>query len=521
MQDFIIGAYFTSLTILFVFGSSGFVMIYYYMKHRGRKPAGAGELKNFPVVTIQLPLYNEYYVIERVIDATCGIEYPKDKLEIQVLDDSTDETVGIVAARVAHFRSLGFDIKHVRRTNRNGYKAGALKEGLVTARGEFVAIFDADFVPKSRFLMDTLPYFFTDEKIGLVQTRWEHLNSDYSFLTRVQAMALDGHFVIEQNVRNKAGFFINFNGTGGIWRKSCIYDAGNWESDTLTEDLDLSYRAQLKGWKFKFLNDVTSPAELPSEINALKSQQFRWTKGAIETARKILPRVWRSSLPLEKKIHATFHLSNNIVFPFILAAAILNVPLIFIKHQGGYENYFSVMSVFAFAFIGSFLFYLYSQKDVYHDWQRRMLLFPLFMAGSMGFAVNNTKAVIEGLLKKKSEFVRTPKYSVVNRKDSWLDKKYVFKKFDYTVIIECILALYCIFGVAASIYYLELAAVPFQMLFSMGFGIVAWLSIKHAWLARRPSAADEPVPAPVLFEPIPVAIPVVAEEVLPEPVLVD
>ncbi len=489
MQDVIIGTYFMSLTILFIFGSSGFVMIYYYMKHRKQIQEVPAELGSYPLVTIQLPLYNEFYVIERLIDATCLMEYPQDRFEIQVLDDSTDETVDVVSARVAHYRSLGFDIKHVRRTNRSGYKAGALKEGLVTARGEFIAVFDADFVPKPDFLVDTLPYFFANQAIGLVQTRWEHLNSDYSFLTRVQAMALDGHFVIEQNVRNKAGFFINFNGTGGIWRKTCILDAGNWESDTLTEDLDLSYRAQLKGWKFKFLNDVTSPAELPSEINALKSQQFRWTKGAIETARKILPRVWKSDLPLEKKIHATFHLTNNIVFPFIMLAGILNVPLIFIKHQGGYENYFTVMSVFVFAFIGSFLFYLYSQKDVYHDWQRRMLLFPLFMAGSMGFAVNNTKAVMEGLFKKKSEFVRTPKYSVVDKNDNWTDKKYALMKFDYTVLLEIALAIYCLFGVAASIYYLELAAVPFQLLFSLGFGFVAWLSIKHAWLARKLNAS--------------------------------
>ncbi len=491
MQDYIIGAYFISLTILFLFGSSGFVMIYYYMKHRNTKLKSAQELTTFPEVTIQLPLYNEYYVIERLIDAVTKMDYPKEKMEIQMLDDSTDETIEIVAARVVMYRDQGFDIKHVRRSSRTGYKAGALKEGLTIAKGEFIAVFDADFVPNPDFLKKTLPYFYQDEQIGLVQTRWEHLNSDYSFLTRVQAMALDGHFVIEQNVRNKAGFFINFNGTGGIWRKSCIYDAGNWESDTLTEDLDLSYRAQLKGWKFKFLNDVTSPAELPSEINALKSQQFRWTKGAIETARKILPRVWKAKLPLEKKIHATFHLTNNIVFPFILVAGILNVPLIFIKHQGGFETYFTIMSVFVFAFIGSFLFYLYSQKDVYDDWQKRMLLFPLFMAGSMGFAVNNTKAVLEGLFKKKSEFVRTPKYSVIDKKDNWIDKKYALMKFDYTVVIELLLALYCLFGVAASIYYLELAAVPFQLLFSMGFGLVAWLSIRHAWSARKIAAAKK------------------------------
>ncbi|HMD14707.1 MAG TPA: cellulose synthase family protein [Bacteroidota bacterium] len=498
MQNFIIWSYFISLSILFLFGSSGFVMIYYYIKHRDKKTPTAGVLPEFPVVTLQLPVYNEYYVVERLIKACCDVDYPKEKMEIQVLDDSTDETVDIIAALVAQKQDEGFDIKHVRRSSRNGYKAGALKEGLVTCRGEFVGIFDADFIPKKDFLMQTLPYFYQDKKIGLVQTRWEHLNSEYSFLTRAQAMALDGHLVIEQNVRNKAGFFINFNGTGGIWRKECILDAGNWEADTLTEDLDLSYRAQLRGWRFQFLKDVTSPAELPSEINALKSQQFRWTKGAIETAIKILPRVWKSSLPMEKKIHATFHLSNNIVFPFILVAGILNVPLIFIKHQGGYETYFAIMAVFVFAFIGSFLFYLYSQKDVYHDWQRRMLLFPLFMAGNMGFAVNNTKAVFEGLFKKKSEFVRTPKYSVVDKKDNWLDKKYVLMNVNGTVVIELVLALYCSFGVAASIYYLELAAVPFQLLFSVGFGLVAWLSLRHAWMARRIAIAQRKIRANLL-----------------------
>ncbi|MDI6779939.1 MAG: glycosyltransferase family 2 protein [Bacteroidota bacterium] len=474
-----------SLTLLFFFGSSGFVMIYYYLKHRKKDEEKLPELKEFPVVTIQLPLYNEQYVAERVIEATCNIAYLPENLEIQVLDDSTDETVQVVTEVVERYKAKGFDIKHIHRTNRQGYKAGALKEGLTTARGEFVAIFDADFIPKPDFLLKTLPYFLNDKKIGMVQTRWEHLNSDYSLLTRTQAMALDGHFVIEQNVRNKTGFFINFNGTGGIWRKECIFDAGNWEADTLTEDLDLSYRAQLKGWKFKFLNHVTSPAELPSEINALKSQQFRWTKGAVETARKILPRVWKSNLPVGKKIHSTFHLSSNIVFPFIMLAGILNVPLIFIKHQGGYENFFTVMAVFVFAFVGSFLFYLYSQKDIYPDWQRRIFLFPLFMACSMGFAVNNTKAVFEGLLKKKSEFVRTPKYKIVDKSQSWIGKNYTPVKVSFTVIIEALLAAYCFFGVASSIYFLEIAAVPFQLLFSMGYGLVAFLSLKHAWLGRK------------------------------------
>jgi cellulose synthase/poly-beta-1,6-N-acetylglucosamine synthase-like glycosyltransferase len=482
--DLVLYLYFFSLLILFTFGAHGFVMVYHYLKTRG-KDAALPPMDSMPVVTVQLPVYNEYYVVDRLIEAVCAIEYPKDKLEIQVLDDSTDETVQVVAKTVQHFQELGYDIKHVHRANRQGYKAGALKNGLETARGDFVAIFDADFVPNTTFLLSTLPYFLQDEKLALVQTRWEHLNSDYSLLTRTQAMALDAHFVMEQGVRNKIGFFINFNGTGGIWRKSAIIDAGNWHSDTLTEDLDLSYRAQLRGWRFKYLNDVTSPAELPAEVNALKSQQFRWTKGAIETARKILPDVWRSKIPLRVKIHSTFHLTNNLAFPFILLAGILNVPLIFIKQQRGHDLYFAMMSVFVLAFIGSFLFYMFSQKAVYADWRRRLLLFPLFMAGSMGFAVNNSRAVFEGLIRKRSEFVRTPKYKIEGIKGSWLEKKYVPLKLNWVVFVEIALALYCLFGVVSSLYYLEIAAVPFQLLYFLGFSFVSALSIKHAIEARK------------------------------------
>jgi len=485
MEEFILIAYIVSLTVLFVFGSHGFIMIYYYIKYRARRHAPVRPMAVYPVVTVQLPVFNELYVVGRLIDASCGIVYPKDKLEIQVLDDSTDQTTEIVRSSIERYRRLGFDIKHVRRGTREGFKAGALREGLRTARGEYIAIFDADFVPRQDFLLKTIPHFVQDEKVGMVQTRWEHLNSEYSLLTRTQAMALDGHFVIEQSVRNKVGFFINFNGTAGVWRKTCIEDAGNWQSDTLTEDLDLSYRAQLRGWKFRYLNDVTSPAELPSEINALKSQQFRWTKGAIETARKILPVVWRSHLPVKLKIHATFHLTNNLVFPFIVLAGILNVPLVFIKHTGLYDTYFTFMSVFVFAFIGSFLFYLFSQRDVYSDWRRRIFLFPVFMAGSMGFAVNNSRAVLEGLLKKKSEFVRTPKYSIQGKQDSWKDKKYVPMKMSPTVMIELILAVYCLFGVVSSLYFLEIAAVPFQLLFCLGFTFVSVMSLKHARVARH------------------------------------
>lgn len=483
--DFVMYLYFLSLLILFAFGAHGFVMVFHYMKQRGHENIHPPFVQT-PIVTIQLPLFNELYVANRLIDAVCALEYPKDKLEIQVLDDSTDETNELVRKAVARYQSLGYDIKHIHRTDRSGYKAGALKHGLETARGEFVAIFDADFVPNKDFLKKTIPYFFLDQKIGVVQTRWEHINREYSMLTRTQALALDGHFVVEQDVRNKAGYFIQFNGTGGVWRKSTIIDAGNWQSDTLTEDLDLSYRAQLRGWKFKYLADVTSPAELPAEVNALKSQQFRWTKGAIETARKILPEVWKADIPLRVKIHSSFHLVNNIVFPFIILAGILNVPLVFIKQRGGHEVYFAMMSVFIIAFIGSFLFYLISQKSVYPDWRRRIMLFPLFMAGSMGFAVNNSRAVFEGLFKRKTEFVRTPKYAILDKNDTWMKNRYTTKKkFDWVMAVEILLAIYCFFGVISSLYYLEIAAIPFQLLYFLGFSFVSCLSIRHAYESRK------------------------------------
>ncbi len=483
-DEVILFAYIFSMMILLFFGSHGFVMMYYHYKFRMTHPRAKNEYDE-DIVTIQLPMYNELYVVERLINAVCEIEYPKDKLEIQVLDDSTDETVDIVARLVKQKQDEGFDIKHIRRPNRAGFKAGALKEGLNNAKGKYVAIFDADFIPKSDFLINTLKYF-TNDKVGLVQTRWEHLNEDYSILTKIQALALDGHFVIEQTVRNKAGFFINFNGTGGVWRKECIEDAGNWHADTLTEDLDLSYRAQLKGWKFVYLRDFTTPAELPLEINALKTQQFRWTKGYIETAKKIVPLVWRSKISLKLKFHSTFHLTNNIVFPFILLVAILNVPLIFIKNAGPYWNFFNFMAIFIIAFIGSFLFYTYSQKDVYPDWRKKIALFPLFMAGSMGLAINNTRAVIEGLMSRKSEFVRTPKFKVVDKKDDASKNIYTKKtKIPASTFVEMLMALYTLIGVVASIYFMEIASLPFQLMFFFGFASVSVLSLRESILKKR------------------------------------
>ncbi len=480
MEDFLLIVYFISLTILFGFGIHGLVLLYYYKKTLNVQAPEINFAGEYPTVTIQLPMYNEMYVIERLIDAVCEIEYPKDRLQIQVLDDSTDETTIIASKLVDKYKAQGFDIVYLHRTNRDGYKAGALKEGLKQAKGEYVAIFDADFVPHKDFLMKTIPYF-TNKDVGMVQTRWEHLNEEYSFITRAAALALDGHFVIEQQVRNKAGFFINFNGTAGIWRKETIFDAGNWQADTLTEDLDLSYRAQLKGWKFVFLNDVTSPAELPADINALKTQQFRWTKGAVETAKKILPLVLKSNLPLKIKLESFVHLTSNIVFPFIIIVAMLNIPLVIIKNTvGGYDNYYTLMSVFVLASISTFLFYMFAQRAIHLDWRKRLLLFPVFLAGSMGFAVNNSKAVFEALINKKSGFARTPKYKIETGKDKWLNKKYVQKKINWTVFVELLLTLYYVLGIGISVYYLEIAAIPFQLLFLLGFGTVGLMSLKHS-----------------------------------------
>lgn len=485
-DEIVLFSYIISLSIILVFGSHGFVMMFYHHKYRNNIPKPK-EFDTEDIVTIQLPMYNEMYVVERLIDSICEIDYPKDKLEIQVLDDSTDETVDVVAKLVKAKQDLGFDIQHVRRSNREGFKAGALKEGMKSAKGKYIAIFDADFIPKKDFLRKTLRYF-TSDKIGLVQTRWEHLNEDYSILTKIQALALNGHFVIEQTVRNKAGFFIQFNGTGGVWLKECIEDAGNWNADTLTEDLDLSYRAQLRGWKFVYLRDFTTPAELPAEMNALKAQQFRWTKGAIETSKKLLPLVWKGKIPLRVKLQATFNLTNNLVFPFTLLAGILNVPLIFIKNAGPYWNFFNFMAIFIVAFISTFLFYLYAQKDVHPDWRKKIALFPLFMAGSMGFTLNNTRAVVEGLMSRKSEFVRTPKFKVEKKSDQLSSEKnkYLAKtKIQPSTYIELLLAGYCFIGVVAAVYFMEISAIPFQLMFFFGFATVSLMSLRQSYLKRQ------------------------------------
>ncbi len=493
LEELVLALYFISIFVLSIFGSHGFILVYYYFKNKKEEMEGRkkklkpktleelfGDEKNFPNVTIQLPIYNELYVVSRLLDAVSKIDYPKEKMQIQVLDDSTDETVNVVALKVMELKSKGFEIEHIRRGTREGFKAGALKYGLKFAKGDFIAIFDADFVPNPDFLRKTLPYFYLDGNIGMVQTRWEHINENYSLLTQAQALALNGHFIMEQYVRNESGFFITFNGTGGIWRRTCIEDAGNWEGDTLAEDMDLSYRAQLKKWKFVFLKDVVSPAELPAEINALKSQQFRWTKGAIEVGLKYLKRIWNENLPLKVKLEATFHLTNNFVFPFILITALLNPIVVMIKENGQYDWYYFVMGIFVLPFFGPFLVYMLAQKEIYKNWKDKIVLFPLFLSGSMGLAVNNTRAVILALLGKRTEFVRTPKYGIKSEGEKWETKKYVASRVEWVTFVEIGLAIYMFAGMMLSAYYLELAAIPFQAMFFAGFSFIGALSIKHS-----------------------------------------
>ena len=490
--DTVLALYVLSLLVLLVIASQGFILLSLQKRARTVVSAGHSIRDAIPVVTVQLPVYNELHVVERLIRAVCAIDHPREHLEIQVLDDSTDETSRIIAGLVEEYRPLGFDIRHLRRADRSGYKAGALREGLASARGEYIAIFDADFVPRRDFLKDTLP-LFAEDSVAMVQTRWEHLNESYSPLTRVQAFAFDGHFAMDQRVRSESGHFLTFNGTGGIWRRCAIEDAGGWQDDTLTEDLDLSYRAQLRGWRLIFLQDVTSPAELPADFNAFRSQQFRWTKGYIETARKVLPSVWRSTLPIDRKVLSTLHLSGNAGFPFMLLVAVLNVPLAAIKATGGYETFFLLLSFFVLGFFSTLLFYLQAQRLLHVHWLRRMLYYPVFLAGSMGLAVSNTVAVIEGLFGKRSTFERTPKFGVHGRSDVWAGKSYASERSAKLVLAEILLALYCFFGVVFSLYQLDFLAVPFQLLFATGFSLVAWLSLKHARAVRRSrSTTDRP-----------------------------
>ncbi|WP_035560355.1 cellulose synthase family protein [Hymenobacter sp. IS2118] len=433
----------------------------------------------WPRVTVQLPLYNEQNVVERIIDATAALDYPADLLHIQVLDDSNDATVSLAAARVAHHTAGGLRISHVRRPDREGYKAGALRHGLTETDGEFIAIFDADFVPEPGFLRRTVPYFLQDAAVGVVQTRWGHLNQDESLLTRLQAFGLDAHFLIEQVGRTFAGYFINFNGTGGVWRRTCIDDAGGWHIDTLTEDLDLSYRAQLRGWRFVYRPEIVAPAELPAVMDALKSQQFRWTKGAAETARKHLGPLWRSAQPLATKLHGSFHLLNSSVYVVILLMALLSVPLVFVRRDyHEFKFVFQLASVFLLGFV-PLIYYYYTAWRLARPTGKASLypgFFLLFLSVSMGLALHNARAVVLGWMGQRTPFVRTPKAGSGGR----AKRRYRTGGVGALVLLEGLLAGYFAFGLGAGLYFGDAGLLPFHTLLTLGFAAVCYYSVRHA-----------------------------------------
>src|ERR1041385_8715858 len=397
--------YMSVLIGLSAYGVHRYVIIYLFLKYRKRAAVPAGRFEELPKVTMQLPIFNEVYVVERLLRSVSEIDYPKDRLQIQVLDDSTDDTRELTASCVAELQSRGFNVELIHRTDRTGFKAGALAVGLAAAEGEFLCILDADFVPEKDLLKRTV-HFFTDPKVGMIQTRWGHLNRGYSLLTRMQAIFLDGHLLLEQTARSRSGRFFNFNGTAGLWRRSCIVEAGGWQHDTLTEDLDLSYRAQLKGWRFIFLPDLVTPAELPVDMNGFKSQQHRWTKGSIQTCMKLLPKVWRADLPLLIKLEATAHLTSNYAYLLLFFLCILMHPT-----TGGMTSVWRTVLVdipiFLSASLPATVFYLCCQRELYpRSWWKEILYMPALLALGIGLAVNNARAVIEAMLGHQSEFTR-------------------------------------------------------------------------------------------------------------------
>lgn len=452
-------------------------LVYYYLLSFRKKKKAFATGRNQPSVTVQLPIYNEVYVVERLIDVVAAIDYPAEKLEVQVLDDSTDETTEVIAKKVACLQQRNISIQHIRRTDREGFKAGALKHGLAIAKGELVAIFDADFLPPEDFLQKTTTYF-EDERVGMVQTKWGHINKSSSLLTSLQAIALDGHFSIEQKGRNSAGYFINFNGTGGVWRKTCIINAGNWEADTLTEDLDLSYRAQLKGWKFIYLENVETPAELPPVISAFKSQQFRWAKGGAETAKKNLKKVLSSRLPFSVKWHGLFHLIYSFGFVSIIISMILSVPLMVIRiYHKQYETFFQATNIITISFLIYIIHYFISYAkntagSVGGKIAGFIIRFPLFVSLFIGVSLNNAIGIVQGYSGIKSPFIRTPKFNTTSPKDAFYSNKYTQIKISFINVLEGVLFIYFLFAIILSIQFNKYTMIPVFAFGSAGFTFV-------------------------------------------------
>jgi len=456
----ILGIYVCCLFYITVYCLMQFHLLLHYNQHKKSlrlNPATKPEMNgHHPFITIQLPIYNEYFVVNRLIDQIMALDYPKEKFEVHVLDDSTDETRELSQSKVDEYKSRGFNIELISRTDRKGFKAGALKEGMKYAKGEFIAIFDADFLPEKDFLRQTIPYF-NDPKIGVVQTRWGHINQKYSLLTELQAFQLNVHFTVEQQGRESGDLLLQFNGTAGVWRKTTIEDAGGWEADTLTEDLDLSYRAQLKGWKITYLEDILSPAELPIEMIGLKSQQYRWMKGGAETAKKLLPVIWSSSLKLKQKMHATTHLLGSSIFLFVFLLGVFSVPLLFFLIPLKIND--SILGVFLLSTVAIIAVYYVANVQTAWDQDNKLksivkfiLIFPLFLALSMGLSLHNSLAVLHGFRGKKSSFIRTPKFNIKDISDNYHKSKYRTRRLPSITILEGILAIYFLTGIIAGLY---------------------------------------------------------------------
>ncbi len=479
--------YTIALLMVSVYGLHRYVLVFLYYRHYKKAPKPKGTFQVLPSVTVQLPMYNEQYVARRIIEQTCRIDYPRDKLQIQVLDDSTDGTVQIARAAVEQAQARGFDIEYIHRSDRRGFKAGALENALKTAKGEFIAIFDADFIPDPSFLHRSIHYF-TDPKVCAVQTRWEHLNRCDSLLTRSQALFLDGHFAIEHVARNRSDRFMSFNGTAGTWRRSAIEASGGWQHDTLTEDLDLSYRAQLRGWKFVFLRELAAPAELPPEMNAFKAQQFRWTKGGAQTAMKLLPKLLMSREPLKVKAEGFFHLTSFTMHLYMAVMVTLMLPAMGLRHLPGQSPLWRAgvdTGVFILATLSAGVFYCAAQRELLGGWRSTLKYLPMMMALGVGLCLSNTKALLEAFLKRKSEFVRTPKYGDrrLSRPAAGLQAR---TKKDWLPYVEMLYGLYMLVCAMLSAIDLRSAVLtPFLAIFTFGFFYVSVNSLL-AQRARQP-----------------------------------
>src|SRR5499425_2597238 len=494
--------YFIVLTVLAIYGLHRYWLVYDYYKYRNNVPGPPPPVASWPRVTVQLPIYNERYVIERLDEAVAKFDYPTELLEVQVLDDSTDETQQVARACVERHAAAGMPIRYIHRSNRAGFKAGALENGLQTARGEFIAIFDADFIPEPDFLRRTIPYFQNPE-IGMVQARCTYLNRDYSLLTQVATILLDGHFLVEHGARSRRGTFFNFNGTAGVWRRTTIDAAGGWQHDTLTEDTDLSYRAQLKGWKFLYLPEIECASELPVDMNGFKAQQARWAKGLMQTAKKILPKVFRSDAPLYVKSEAFFHLTANISYPLmVLLSTMLLTAMIVRFYQGWFQMLVIDLPLFLASTCSISSFYLVAQRELRpKKWWRTFLYMPFVMATGIGISVRNAQAVLEALFGVKSEFARTPKFKIEGKKGTFAKKTYR-NKAGWMPYAEVLLGFYFAFTIVYAISNENYATVPFLLLFVWGYLYTGFMSLGQTYFAHlrfgvnapemRPAASGAP-----------------------------